>query len=230
MRVTNAETINFPSREIVRAEVDPLLPILRQLLDDAAGKARGYPQENLKRRDLCFMSHMVRLHVKSGLAGLGFDCRDIPNTGLFFTYGKYPVKIFKADEGELPVPGQSRKTQDYYGQEHSLQLFPQETQQQTDGPNLIYLWDVNDDYFVDSLKLICPKAGGGTRGSVAIHWEDTLLSPKQWAREQGERDLNGIQVLEQKEAAASVEDQLQDDLNEIRPLTDKAARVGEEDD
>ena len=226
---TNAGIVNFPSREIVRANVDPLLPILRQLLDDAAGKARRYPQENLKRRDLCFMSHLVRLHVKSELVGLGFDCQDIPNTGLFSIYGKYPVKIFKADEGELPVPGQSRKTQDYYGQEHSFQLFPQETQQQIDGPNLIYLWDVNDDYFVDSLKLICPKAGGGTRGSVSIHWED-ILSPKQWAREQGERDLNGIQVLEQKETDASTEDQLVDDLNEIRPLQDKAARGNEGED
>ena len=37
---TNAGIVNFPSREIVRANVDPLLPILRQLLDDAAGKAR----------------------------------------------------------------------------------------------------------------------------------------------------------------------------------------------
>ena len=226
MEMTN----NFPSRDIVRADVGPLLPVLRQLLDDAAGKARGYPQENLQRRDLCFMSHLVRLHVKFGLGGLSFDCRDIPNTGIFFTYDKYPIRILKADEGELPVPGQSRKRQDFYGQAHSLELFPRETQRQTDGPNLIYLWDVNEDYFVDSLKLTCPKAGGETRGSVETHWTDVILSPKQWAREQGERDLDETQALEQKEAAASVEDQLQDDLDEIWPLPDEAARVGEGED
>ena len=230
MEMTKDKTVNLPSRDIVRADVDPLLPVLRQLLDAAAGKAREYPQENLQRRDLCFMSHLVRLHVKSGLVGLSFDCRDIPNTGIFFTYGKYPIRILKADEGELPVPGQSRKRQDFYGQAHSLELFPRETQQQTDGPNLIYLWDINADYFVDSLKLICPKAGGGTRGSVETHWEDILVSPKQWAREQGERGLNEIQALEQKEAAASVEDQLEDDLDEIRPLPSKAARVDEGED
>lgn len=200
---------NFPSREIVRTDVDPLLPLLRRLLDDAAGKARDYPQMNLERRDLCFMSHLVRLHVKSELVGLGFDCRDIANTGLFFTYQKYPVRILKADEGELPLPGQSRKMHDYYGQERSLELFPRETQQQTDGPNLIYLWDVNGDYFVDRLKLICPKAGGDTRSSIEIHWQDILLSPKQWAREQGE------------------EDRLEGDLDEIRPLPGKAVRGDE---
>ena len=202
--------INFPSRETVRADVDPLLPILRQLLDDAAGRAREYPQMNLERRDLCFMSHLVRLHVKSGLMGLGFDCRDIANTGLFFTYGRYPIRILKADEGDLPVPGQSRKMQDYYGQAHSLELFPRETRQQTDGPNLIILWDTNADYFVDSLKLICPRAGGDTKASVEIHWEDAILSPRQWAREQGE------------------EDRPEDDLDEIRPLRDNAASAGED--
>ena len=72
MEITNAGTINFPSRDTVRADVDPFLPVLRQLLDDAAGKAREYPQMNLKRRDLCFLSHLVRLHVKSALVGLDF--------------------------------------------------------------------------------------------------------------------------------------------------------------
>ena len=176
------------------------------------------------------MSHLVRLHVKSGLVGYGFDCRDIPNTGIFFTYGRYPIRILKADEGELPVPGHSRKRQDFYGQARSLELFPRRTQQQTDGPNLVYLWDVNADYFVDSLKLICPKAGGGTRGSVETHWEDILLSPKQWAREQGGKGLNELRALEQKEAAASVEDQLEDDLNELRPLPGKAVRGDEGED
>ena len=230
MKMTKGESSHFPSHDIVRADVDPLLPVLRQLLDDAAGKAREYPQENLQRRDLCFMSHLVRLHVKSELVGLSFDCRNIPNTGIFFTYGRYPIRVLKADEGELPVPGKSRKRQDFYGQAPSLELFPLETQRQTDGPNLVYLWDVNKGYFVDSLKLICPKAGGGTKGSVETHWEDILLSPEQWAREQGERGLNEIQALEQKEAAASVEDRLEDDLDEIRPRRDKAARIGEGED
>ena len=205
MEITNPI---FPSREIVRADIDPLLPILRQLLDDAASRAREYPQMNLERRDLCFMSHLVRLHVKSGLVGLGFDCRDMANTGLFFTYGRYPIRVLKADEGELPVPGQSQKRQNYYEQGRSLELFPRETQQQAYGPNLIILWDANADYFVDSLKLICPKAGGDTKASVEIHWQDIILSPRQWAHEQGE------------------EDRREDDLDEIRPLRDNAARAG----
>ena len=230
MKMTKDKTINLPSRDIVRADIDPLLLVLRKLLDDAAGKARGYPQENLPRRDLCFMSHLVRLHVKSGLVGYDFDCRDIPNTGIFFTYGRYPIRILKADEGELPVPGHSRKRQAFYGQAPSLELFPRKTQRQTDGPNLIYLWDVNADYFVDSLKLICPKAGGDTKGSVETHWEDILLSPKQWAHERGERGLNELQALEQKEAAASVEDQQEDDLDEIRRLPGKAVRGDEGED
>ena len=156
------------------------------------------------------MSHLVRLHVKSELVGLGFDCRDIANTGLFFTYGQYPIRVLKAEEGGLPVPGHSRKMQDYYGQEPSLELFPQETQQQAAGPNLIVLWDTNEDYYVDSIKLICPRAGGDTKASVEKHWEDVLLSPRQWAREQGE------------------ENRSEDDLNEIRPLRDNAASAGED--
>lgn len=156
------------------------------------------------------MSHLVRLHVKSELVGLGFDCRDIANTGLFFTYGQYPIRVLKAEEGGLPVPGHSRKMQDYYGQEPSLELFPQETQQQAAGPNLIVLWDTNADYYVDSIKLICPRAGGDTKASVEKYWEDVLLSPRQWAREQGE------------------ENRPEDDLNEIRPLRDNAASAGED--
>lgn len=133
-------------------------------------QARDYFPEDIKDRSL--FSHLVRYEMKEYLKGAGFDCAERANTGVYFTVGKYPLIMLKADDGGIPTPKESAYKQAYYRQSHQLWLFPfpQETREQLEGPNLLLLWDVTAEGILDEVQLACPKGGDITRESVETHW------------------------------------------------------------
>jgi hypothetical protein len=103
----------------------------------------------------------------------GLTRKPLANNGLCVRYKSYEIRVLKSDEGDVPVPGPSRKRQDFY-----QQRFPAWAEvageDEPDPLALLILWDVTRKYVLRGLTLVCPKDGDITRDSVEIYWEKPI--------------------------------------------------------
>jgi hypothetical protein len=131
--------------------------------------------------------NLVRYLVKERLLAQGqpaedeelldYEMQNLPNNGLCMEYGRYQLRILKADNGELPIPGPSKKRQAFWNQQQ-LNLYDAEQQGDTvPSVNLIVMWDADSNYNLASVILICPKTGGTTRDSVSNYWSIPVPNP-----------------------------------------------------
>jgi hypothetical protein len=118
-------------------------------------------------------STLVRLHAKNYLITKGLDAIDVEDvnlTGLSLKLDGYQIKVWKAADSNLPVPGQSEPKQAFYQQT----LF--------DGgerPEIIHLaviWNVkNSTHELSAVWLVCPK--NGDEKSAEDYWTVRIPDP-----------------------------------------------------
>ena len=127
----------------------------------------------------------------------GIQCETLALNGIAFKRGSYYVRVLKADDGALPVPGRSERKQSFYCQAQ-LSLFSVEADEPALDPeiNLIVLWDVTHGSFNNlTLMLACPKAGDLTRDSVEAYWYRPLPHPTQdGVTQQAQQDNQSIDL------------------------------------
>jgi hypothetical protein len=196
---------NIPGPEVVLQDLSPTVPLLFAALEVGLTAARSYFADG-RPSDPYLGSHLARYEAKKYLMDSGVDCAEIANTGLFIRAGKYPIRIFKADEGELPAPGPSLRRQAYYSQMQLQYIlpFPEWVAAQIEGPNLIIIWDATSSYTLLNLTLACPEIGRTSKNSVSCYWSAPIPHPA---------TMPQYQV-----AAASIGDvkELVEDLEEIQ--------------
>ena len=208
------EKTYIPSPEVVSSDLSSFFPLFFVGLESSAQKAREYFPEEIK--DHSLFSHLVRFEVKEYLKGAGFDCAERANTGVYFTVGKYPIIMLKADDGGIPIPRESAYKQAYYQQSHQMWLFPfpREIREHLEGPNLLLLWDVTEDGVLDEVQLACPKGGDITRESIETHW---IV-----------RVSHSAEMIPESQSSPSTDDGF-DDFSDIRRIKRKLVGNGEED-
>lgn len=169
-----------PDPVVVMQDLEPFFLLLHPALEYGTFKARVYFEGDGLPIDRSFAPHFVRYWTKQELNKHGqnvlneeevdFELEQVNNNGLFVVFKDYQIRILKSVNHGLPVPGHSRRRQDFYNQQTSFGFNLVSGESSPSKPNLVILWDVDDDYNLKDLILACPKEGGTTRASVKEHW------------------------------------------------------------
>lgn len=177
---------DVPDQDVVLEELSPVLPFIYRGVEEAVQQTRDFFPEG-KPIDSALAPNLVRYHVKEYIDSQGsadselsvsskFNRQPLPNNGLFLHFGSYRIRILKADEGELPLPGPSKARRRFY--EQTLPLWVEVSEEDRPNPvNLVILWDVNSEYALDDLSIACPRDVGESRGSVQVHWRADIPHP-----------------------------------------------------
>lgn len=100
----------------------------------------------------------------------GFLVERLSNNGIFLKFGGYLIRVWKADEGQLPAPGNSDGRLNFFEQP---ELFP--------GMRLLKLaiiWDTTSKGTLRNLMLVCPKGDGNPSSEIGqAHWQIEIPHP-----------------------------------------------------
>lgn len=205
------EDLQFPGAEETVLELKELLEIIETAVRFGCLKTQEFfHRENRgKPIDRALAPNLVRHFAKRSLLEARqqviededqFDPQWIANNGLYVVYGRYHIRILKADSGDIPPPGQSAARQSFY-QQAALRFQAEDGQDQSQEPiNLVLIWDVVAPYTLSALILACPLDGKTTRQSVELVWKVNI-------------PLRVVAALPQQENAPSDADDL--DLRRI---------------
>lgn len=182
--------INVPVPEDVLSKLSPLFTTLYASLEDALQKTKEYFDGLDRETDRYLAPNFVRYHAKWNLAQEGrqveeeeaqdYELQHLPSNGLSLTCGGYQIRILKSDDGELPVPGPSKRRQEFWNQlSINFGDDPTSSSESSFLPalNLVVLWDVDASYHLKTLKLSCPKSGSTTKDSVSDYWTVVIPHP-----------------------------------------------------
>jgi hypothetical protein len=173
--------------DLALAELAPLTDRLYEALEGATAISRSYFEDTIGAPvDRPLFPNLVRYHVKRLLGAKGHEVRDeleyeqqsLPNNGLALRCARYGIRILKAHDGDLPPPGPSKSKQAFYAQQLELPLVPEEyAHAEPIRLNLIILWDVEWNFSLSRLTLVCPRSGDVTHASVQTYWSVPIPHP-----------------------------------------------------
>ena len=170
------------SKEVVCKDLEPLINDVYAALEDAPrlAKEKFFEPQELK-IDPFLINDIIRFYVKRYLTKLQFDVTedyevdDLANNGLKVRYHGYHVRILKADNGQLPVPGISENKKAFYNQQLTLDSLDfNKSNDDHLRPNILLLWELTDDYDFKQMLVACPKSGGKTRQSVTSYFNEPI--------------------------------------------------------
>jgi hypothetical protein len=177
--------IHIPEPKEVLDDLLEFLPVVCSALDYGVFQAREFFEAEGREIDRFLAPNLMRYHAKQLLLRHGHEAEDdnemdvenVPNNGMYVTFGRYHIRILKSLRGDLPIPGQSMSRQLFYQQ---MALFSHVDGGTQENINLLLLWNVDSYYTLGELSLACPKSGKTSRESVTSHWhckipEDYLL-------------------------------------------------------
>jgi len=180
-------TTKPPQPEEILKKYTPTLKLLVAALLEGAKHARAYADWMDESVDRTLSPAHVRKGAKRFLAKqekdsvsvndeeVEFEAEYLPNLGLSVSVDRIKFRILKSDNGSLPVPGPSKKRQQFYAQQGSL--FPiDKAGASKDLPraNLVLHWVPNDEYNLTRVSLAYPIAGKLTRLSVKSEWDEVI--------------------------------------------------------
>lgn len=136
----------------------PLLSEVYAYVEGGVQDSFLYFEQRSTHIDPWLFSHQVRRHVCDKLdelmpSGVGFFRVPQPLSGVEIKYQRKTIKVFKADDGHIPAPGQSRRRREFYNKNlygSDVEVF--------DLISWTVVWDVDVAYNLNRIQLICPKA------------------------------------------------------------------------
>jgi|ERR1044071_1894908 hypothetical protein len=158
----------------VLSDINPIVPYVYGALERAiADSTAFFPQGDSV--DPFLFPNLVRYYAHRYLKGApeeidGFLIERLSNNGIFFVFGAYRIRVWKADEGQLPAPGNSDRRLEFFEQP---ELFP--------GMRLMKLaiiWDTTNKGTLRNLMLVCPKGDGNPSTEIGqVHWQIEIPHP-----------------------------------------------------
>jgi len=179
----------IPAPAHVLRTLAPLWSPLYTALEWATQQTRAYFDAEGTPIDRHLAPSLVRYQAKRQLARLGhitqeddevYAFQTLPNNGLSLSYRGdllYVLRILKALEGQLPVPGVSRARQAFWQQQMLFDYDAPSAAEMRPSLNLLILWETDAAYTLQRLSLVCPKVGALTRESVAAYWTIEIPHP-----------------------------------------------------
>jgi len=191
MRMLSTQPISIPSSSDVLHDLDSLLNVLFGVMDSAVQQANDFFESRKEAVNRYLHPGLVRYHAIGLLRQHGHEAKEesdepdleqlpLANNGIALSFRSYDLRVLKAFANQSPpAPGYSRRKQAFYGQQ--LRLGLSLTDETDEAPvaslNLLVLWVVDSNFRLRELILTCPKSGGVTRDSVAVHWSVPVPSP-----------------------------------------------------
>ncbi len=177
-----------PEPKEVMEAVDEPLSLIYEGMEASTLHTREYFDAEDRKIDWNLAPCLVRSHLKHFLEEKGQQVEDLQaeqlaNNGLLYRFNEYNIRILKTHDGTIPVPGKSKKRQDYFSQvptQRSLTGWSLAYREESEAQaiiNLVVLWDVNHKYDLGDLYLALPKSGKEPYGRVETHWTETLPHP-----------------------------------------------------
>lgn len=171
------EVTNISAAQRILKKLRQVPPTLYDVLDKATTQAREFFEtKNQPIHSALFPSLVryfaLRLLQSDRYKGIGFRLVELSNVGLFIIYQKdgctYGLRMRKADEdGDLPIDNLSETLKAYYTQDDPFPRLPGMSLQDMEQfltPNqmkLVIVWDVNKNYVLSSVQLVCPNGIAG---------------------------------------------------------------------
>lgn len=174
--------------EVMEALGGPLA-LIYEGMEASTLHAREYFDAEDREIDWTLAPCLVRSHLKHFLTQKGqrveeLEAERLANNGLLYRFNEYRIRILKTHDGTIPVPGRSKKRQDYFSQvptQYSLTgwslAYRGEEREPETNLNLVVLWDVNHEYDLGDLYLALPKSGKEPYGRVETHWTHVVPHP-----------------------------------------------------
>lgn len=199
--------------EIVH-KLERLGATLWRLLEMASDEARQWFDARGSKIEPCMFANIVRYVAHNLLEEEGYDLLDLGNNGIQIEYRDHSIKVLKADDGGLPVPGPSHTKQCFYEQTLMFNrtvdvMFPPHEYR-----NLVLCWEVDKDYSISHLTLYCPQAGN--EHSARAYWSRPILHP-------------GDSGVQETADISTGQSEFEDDLD-IKALGTESAQTGTEQD
>lgn len=159
-------------------ESAPLCGLLYPAFEYATEKALSYIESEHLRADPFAFALLVRWHVARRLALAGhevvFDCDEMAMIGLSLTFAGNNYRIRKADsQGQLPPPGHSQPTQEFYAQQLSMFTHGDGLANRSSW-NFVILWHVTGSVFKE-LSLVFPRSS--TAWAANWDWHTRIPYP-----------------------------------------------------
>jgi hypothetical protein len=185
-----------PPPDQVLADLTSLVPVAYEAMEigtqvathffrSLAAQDRKKGRQAASKPDVDLYPQLVRFFAKREFdrfkISAEFERETLRNNGLFLHYRRptreYNIRLLKNDAGQLPAPGKSMSKVSFYQQ--SLSFMDGDFS----GPslNLVILWYINGQHWLDHLSLVCPK--GGSENSAEAYWQHPIPHPADAARE-----------------------------------------------
>jgi hypothetical protein len=180
----------IPESQEALSDLSQLIPVVYSALEAAIQSAREFfDREGNRPIDPYLAPCLVRYYAKRFLIDAGcnaeyeddvehdegdgeFKFHNLSNNGLALTSEKYQIRIWKSDDGKLPVPGPSQPRRAFF-----QQCLPYDMSLPAEQLGLAILWEVSPNYVLTRLLLSCPKAGDTSRASVEAYWTVPIPHP-----------------------------------------------------
>jgi hypothetical protein len=184
-------------------------PTIYRIFEAAIHESRAYFEEHGEEIDRYLFPNLVRYHAlrlfgrdenKNG----DYSIIRLSNNGIKIAHRACLIRIWKADEGELPAAGDSETKLDYYYQPY-LPNFFEETGVP---PKLAIIWDLDFGFNLNKLILACPKGSENPYQPGEAHWYVEIPHPVAAAEvfTSTNQDVDDLE-LQPKERDAEADDQ-----------------------
>jgi hypothetical protein len=163
---------SIPDPQETLAAISRLHPEIYRAIDHGALKAKEYFEAEGLEKEQSIFSGLVRLHARAYLRNIGIETMQVERLnlcGLSLRIPSYAIKMWKTQDGKLPVPGTSTPKQEFYQQP----LFSDGAQ--IDELNLAVLWNLDSLDHLSAVWLVCPK--DGDERSAEVHWTIRIPDP-----------------------------------------------------
>lgn len=147
-----------------------LHPLVYQAIEQAVEEAREFFSREKTPYEPYLFANLVRYKTRRLLAELAdgpimFGLSNLANNGIEIEYDGIVIRVWKADEGQLPAPGVSRAKQEFYYQPYlpDLDISPEPVR-------LAVIWDTDSDHGLRELLLVCPKGANEPWMPGESHW------------------------------------------------------------
>lgn len=176
-----------PTPEEGFQKLSHLIEHLQPAFEDAVFQAKNYMETKQLKYDVNSLYMMIRLHVKNYLTKLGipeteFKFDDLSLEGISFrnVIEDARFRIWKAEDHELPPPGDSKTREAYYNQQYILNLDGDSKREKLN--RFAVLWNLGPQNKL-TLWLVCPKV-----------WDDETKKADSWWSKQIPEPTLGIEV------------------------------------
>lgn len=172
---------NTPSSNEELQYLQPVIPIIYQAIDLATEAACAFFEQHSKPNNSALYPDLVRYYAGEELRDKGqvvedFTRQPMGRNGLCIVFKGRRIRIWKADEDELPAPGTSSVKNGFLNQQLSWDMGAISEPVLIER-NLAILWNVDSRRRLRRLYLVLPKATKNTWSPAEQYWSIEIPNP-----------------------------------------------------